>query len=507
MKVTFDGREFVAICSYDEREIPRRAGFEWNPTLKYWRTSKFSAVYRLKKYCDKSALKKLEAECRLVIDETALFKIRYPLGLSLQEHQVEAVQFALRRNYSYLALDPGLGKTPVACCILNVLKQPAIYICPAFLQTNVEEEFKRWSNWTPWVSRLSLGTSPPDVLVVPDSLLARPETAEVIRQFVRFWVMDKNKAPVLFVDEAHRFKEPGAKRTIALLEYAKHFGRVVFMSGTPTPNGRPKELYAIFSTFCPELIDFKDYWRFGLRYCGAVKTPFGWNFDGATNVSELHERIKPFYLRIRKSDIATKLPPKLEELVLVDGERPKAIIDNDERCLLVMKSDGSFRPPMDDEAFATYWKDLGRAKVKPGLQHVKAILEETDEAVIVFAHHIQVVKDIFAELLRYDPLSITAETKNDERMDIAKKFQEEPKHRVLVASIRAAGIGFTLTKASRVVFVETSPVPADNDQAADRAHRIGQTETVLVQYLVFKNSFERKRLAALMKKNSARAKL
>lgn len=505
--MTFDGREFVAQCSFDERDIPKRAGFEWNATKKQWRTSKFSAVYATKQYCDASALLKLETECRLKIEDLPSSRLTYPLGLTLQEHQVMAVKFALTRNYSYLALDPGLGKTPVAVCILNVLKTPAIYICPAFLQTNTEEEFKRWSTWEPWVSRLSLGTSPPDVLVIPDSFLARAETEEVIKQFVAFWRNQKGLEPVLFVDEAHRFKEPETKRSISMLATSELFKKVVFLSGTPTPNGRPRELYSILSTFCPELIDFKTYWQFGLRYCKPVKTPFGWNFDGATNVSELHDKIRPFYLRVRKEDVADKLPPKLEELVLVDGERPKALIDIDDQCLKAMRSDGSFRSPMDDEAFGTYWRALGRAKVKPAVHHIRAILDETEESVLVFAHHTQVLKDLYAELVKYDPLTITAETPNDERMEVARKFQTDPARRLLGASIKAAGIGFTLTKATRVVFVETSPVPADNDQASDRAHRIGQTSTVLVQFLVFKNSFERRRLSALMKKNSARAKI
>jgi SNF2 family DNA or RNA helicase len=70
----------------------------------------------------------------------------------------------------------------------------------------------------------------------------------------------------------------------------------------------------------------------------------------------------------------------------------------------------------------------------------------------------------------------------------------------VIGNYKAMGVGFTLTRATRVIFVEYSWNPAENEQAADRAHRIGQTETVFVQYMVYKDSVDKKVIERILKK-------
>ncbi len=74
---------------------------------------------------------------------------------------------------------------------------------------------------------------------------------------------------------------------------------------------------------------------------------------------------------------------------------------------------------------------------------------------------------------------------------------------MLIGNYLAMGIGFTLTKATRGLFVEFSWVPGENEQAGDRMHRIGQTGSVHIQYMVYKNSIDKKVIEALLRKRKA----
>ncbi len=97
---------------------------------------------------------------------------------------------------------------------------------------------------------------------------------------------------------------------------------------------------------------------------------------------------------------------------------------------------------------------------------------------------------------------ITGDVLKAKRQPLVDEFQKNPKRRLLIGNIEACGLGFTLTKATRVLFVEFSWVDGQNGQASDRAHRIGQNQSVLVQYVVLKDSFDRQRMETLLRKRA-----
>lgn len=426
-------------------------------------------------------------------------KINSPKGLTPYPFQEDAVRFALARKNSYLALDPGLGKTICAALILSTWNDMQVtnglYICPPFLTRDAEEKLRAWGNFE--VARYP--TDKPfyrGVLIMPDSHLIRPEALEAIQNL--FMVKGVERY-VLVVDEAHRYKNESAKRTKALLrKIFTSFHRTVFMSGTPLSN-RPMELYSILNAAAPETIDRMTRFEYGMRFCAGFEGQWGWDFSGASNMRELAARVKPkFLLRTKKADVLTELPPKIEELFVMGGDEPQALTKLTAHAVGALPKDDT---PIKEEIVrelqtvgdphvASYRRLLGLAKVKEAAEIIKGILEDSEESILVFAIHTEVIAELQKKLARNTPLVVTGSTSMSERHMRVQAFQAGAS-RLFIGNIQAAGVGITLTKATRVIFVEASWVPAENDQAADRCHRIGQRDSVLVQYLCFRNSLDR----------------
>lgn len=440
------------------------------------------------------------------------------------EHQKEAIRFGIETTPCYLGLDPGLGKTPVAATISRAIQGFTAFITPPSLIENVKEE---WSRWCPEARVAQYGGrktdySKIDMLIIPDSILG-PIIYYFLHGLLNFKKAKDKKPTLLFIDEAHRFTNDKAIRTSALLGEKKGsgiieaFDRVIYMSGTPRPN-RPMELYPILSRSAPECIDYMNRFQFGKKYCEGkqvqirfgAKPKWAWDFSGESNIEELARRViypkGPFMLRLRKDRI--KLPPKLEEtfvfsrtmsprLASLDkgiGEAYEDIAD-----LVKAEMGGKAGLKASELHLATYRRLLGIEKVKPAAEYVSTLLTETQENILIFAAHKDVVSGLSMELMEWLPIVVTGETPMKKRQGFVKEFQAG-KSRLFIANYDAMGVGHTLTKATRVIFVEYSWNPAKNEQAADRAHRIGQTETVYVQYMVYKDSVDKKVIERILKK-------
>ena len=141
-----------------------------------------------------------------------------PKGLKLKDHQPAALRFALERNRSYLGLDPGLGKTIIAALTAAANKRAIVYLSPPFLIENIKAEFETWA---PKLKVCVYGAkgkrvvspSKANVLLVPDSIILRDSFFEDVCEFIR---MFGEYDSLLIVDEAHRYKDEGAKRTQVL---------------------------------------------------------------------------------------------------------------------------------------------------------------------------------------------------------------------------------------------------------------------------------------------------
>lgn len=475
MRVIFENGKFTCHCSFDERFIAQDAGFTWDEKVRKWTTYSEKIAARLRQFCDEGTLKRLAG---ILITEHQLCSsnISIPRGFKLHSFQKEAIRFALSRNRSYLGLDPGLGKTVCAAVITETLKpRVAIYICPPFLVSTVQEEFCKWAPTS-------------QILICPDSKL-------------KHFIGSTLPIDLLIVDEAHRFKTDTSYRTKYLFETftprAKH---MVFMSGTPMPNS-PIELFPILSNAAPECINFRNKFDYALRYCAAYKTHFGWDYSGHSHLDELRQNIMPkFMLRMKKEDVLKELPPKIESLVILESKMPARLARMDRELLKHFSPEDLHKYLAPNGHIATYRKELGIAKVPFAVSFIKSILEETEESILIFAIHKDVIHALDEELCTFMPYVVTGDTPMDERHRFVAEFQNSSHRRVFLGNIQACGTGFTLTKATRVIFVEFAWTPSDNDQASDRAHRIGQKDSVLVNFLVYRNSVDRAVLETILKK-------
>lgn len=505
MRLEFRNNVFIASCSFIERNIPREAGFKWNPHARVWYTNSIRVAAGLRDYATPEAENKLSERLINVSPWTA------PLPSQSKDflpHQIPALDFVLTRSASYLALDPGLGKTPIAAVAASALfhyeagLMACVYVTPPFLVRNVEREFKRWAPDLK-VGVLNSKTSEHDhkrvhVLLLPDTFVAQAWTPLVLKEF-----LGDLPARLLIVDEAHRFKNDTAQRTRELVGtngVFKLFNRSVCLSGTPMPN-RPIELFTVLNAFAPEVIGFREKIDYAKRYCAATYTDMGWDMSGASNLDELRKAMVapegPYMLRMTKALL--NLPPKIEQVFLLSADMPSKVAPLDQAVSKILDGEDTMRDDLANlsgldpaalQQVSVYRRVLGEYKAKDVLPFIKSILEETNEAIIVFAYHRQAIDTLATGLKEYQPFIITGDTPQAKRDAQVVEFRDNKARRLFIGNYLAMGVGFPMQRADRVVFVEYSWVPGENQQASDRPHRIGRTETVLVQYVTYAGSLD-----------------
>jgi SWI/SNF-related matrix-associated actin-dependent regulator 1 of chromatin subfamily A len=285
--------------------------------------------------------------------------------------------------------------------------------------------------------------------------------------------------------------------------------RRLFLTGTPILN-RPKEIWSLISSLDP--VTYNSYYRFAYRYCGAHKGRFGFDDTGATNLDELQNKLRStIMVRRLKVDVLKDLPAKRRQIIEFPKNGATVQIDNEVKVMSkameqlhhlrvaveLSKASDDINVYKDavnklrDGASAAFQeiaiarRDTAVAKIPYVIEHLK----NCSGKVIVFAHH-HVVIDALYESLGKEAVKVTGSVNMTARQEAVDRFQNDPSCLFFIGNIKAAGVGITLTAASHVVFAEITYTPADLLQAEDRAHRIGQKESVLVQHLVLEGSID-----------------
>lgn len=462
-----------------------------------------------------------------------------PEGLSYMPFQKAGIEFAFERPNIMIADEMGLGKTIQALGIINMDDSitDVLIVCPASLKLNWKRECEKWlvrdhavaviPNGDEWYLPTMTDTR---IVVINYELLKKHEPR--IRDV---------KWGVIIVDEAHYLKNPGAQRTKALLGGGQGKGkakappigsrRFIALTGTPIPN-KPIEIFPLLNRISPE--DFPSYWSFGKRY-GGGKMGFGgrMDFSGASHLEDLQRILRGRGIMVRrlKRDVLADLPPKVRQIIeippMADMKRKlneqTRIWSLHEDTINKLKARKIMAEANEDiEEFRGIARDL-RDGIKVGFaemskiraeiallkapyvnQHIADALHDTNK-VIIMCHHRALLAEILAYLAKNKITAVTVHggiINKAKRQEAVDQFQNDPSVRAFVGTIKAAGVGLTLTAASVVIFAEQDWTPGNIDQAEDRAHRIGQKNSVLIQHLVMEDSLD----STMIKRTISKAK-
>lgn len=556
MKLRYSKKAEVFYCeaSYQERHAPKQAGFwfHWARSDKcrdgldcnlckaglgkVWWSPREACAARLVEYADDDAKEQLAGHIETVEKSKATdngdVNIPKPDGLDYLPFQKAGIAYALDREATLIGDEMGLGKTIQGLGVINgddSIKTVMI-IVPASLRINWKREAEKWLVRDFAIHVVEKNVEVPadaDIVIVNFDMLK----GKVLQS------IESRKFDLLIVDECHKVKNPKAKRTKTVLGYydrdakervpglVDNCKRRVFLTGTPFLN-RPIEIQPIAGALDPR--QFGNFFTFAKRYCNAHRGRYGWDFSGASNLAELQERLRgSVMVRRLKKDVLTELPPKRRQVItLARNGAAKAVkaeakaFEKHEAELERLRQDVDLAHAAgnDDEykAAVAKLKDAAQlafteisaarkavavAKLPSVFEHLDSMIDSGIEKLIVFAHHHEVV-DKLMEHLGDKAVKLTGRDKQDDRQDAVDRFQNDDSVQVFVGSIQAAGVGLTLTASANVVFVELDWVPANVTQAEDRAHRIGQTNHVLVQHLVVDGSLDARMAQVLVHKQN-----
>jgi SWI/SNF-related matrix-associated actin-dependent regulator 1 of chromatin subfamily A len=311
-------------------------------------------------------------------------------------------------------------------------------------------------------------------------------------------VADKYEPDLIIVDESHKLKNPATLRSRYILGdiQVKWRGLIerapsLFLTGTPTPNGRPNELWPVVFRCAPEVVDYLKYFPFVRRFCEWYNDGNEIIVTGARNTEELYARLRGsgFMVRREMDDVLTDLPPLRYKMVVFPPNSYTRTVLNKETAFSVEEILAHGEPV--GTSYPTIRKEMGLAKLPQVIDYIKEVLDNGVAKVVVFAHHVDVVHGLLHGLKSYNPTAVLGATPPKRRDKNIFAFQNDPTVRVFIGN-EAAEEGITLTAAADIVEVEFEWVPGKEDQRPRRLRRIGQLRPVVVHQLVVQNSIDAK---------------
>jgi SWI/SNF-related matrix-associated actin-dependent regulator of chromatin subfamily A-like protein 1 len=418
--------------------------------------------------------------------------------------QKSGIAYGIEKKRVLIGDHPGLGKTMQSIAIIDTVKAyPCLVVCPSIVKENWAREWEMWvgkkamiltdTNKHTW-HMFAQGKNIFGDAVKTDIFITNYESIK------KFFVIDINyddkkkfkSKDVVFdsrinifksviFDESHRLKETTSNQTKFCLGLAQNKEYRLLLSGTPIVN-RTRDLMpqlAILGT----LNNFGGLKGYTERFCAGYDS-------GQSNLKELNYKLKKtcFYMRT-KQEVNLQLPDRIFSVVKCNLTTRKEYND-------ALKDLGSYLKEYKQATDQQIKKSLrGEVMVRIGvLKNISARgkINEVNEyisdmianeqKVIVFVHQTEIA-DILLKLYP-NALTILGRDKTSDRQKNIDNFQSDPNKLLIIVSIKAAGVGITLTAASNCCFVDLAWHYADTDQCISRAHRIGAKNTVNATFFI-----------------------
>ena len=323
---------------------------------------------------------------------------------------------------------------------------------------------------------------------------------------------------LMVIDESTTIKNPTAKRTKAILNLSKETKYRRILTGSPVTKS-PLDLYSQCAFLNEHLLGFSSYYTFRNRYAQMIERNFGGRrvqiVASYRRLDELAETLKPFSYRILKED-CLDLPPKIymkREIELTD-EQKKAYTTMKSMALAQVNGKMATAPHVLTQLMRLHQITCGHFKADDGtiqefknnrMKELLDLLEEMEGKVIIWANYIydieQIVKTIGQEYGEDSIVEYYGAIESKKRQINIEKFQDpKSKARFFVGNPQTGGYGITLTAASNVIYYSNGYDLEKRLQSEDRAHRIGQKQSVTYVDLIAKGTVDDKIVKALRKK-------
>lgn len=413
-------------------------------------------------------------------------------------HQKESIGFLKGHQRAILADDMGLGKSFSAVgAAMETGATHKLIVCPKHLTPNWKREVQFFTD---------------NVVVIKDGKYKWQQAEYIILNYEKVGkYLEDIKAlgiKVIIADEAHALKNA---KTLRAKTFAKLIARskayIWLLTGTPIAN-RPIDYFNLLKICRHPLTIEQGRWtpmdnawvRFGKRFCAGKHSGFGWDFNGASNVQELHDQTKEYVLR-RTKETHLDLPDKSVYPIYIDLENRKGydlVVEeayqkrweavNDEESELFGKD------PLAAESLVTLSivrKFLAYEKINDG-STVNIINEARTEGkkVVVFTNYTAVI-DALLEEYGDSCTFLDGRIKSDEEKQAhVDKFNEDPTCEIMVCNYKVGKMGWNLVAGRVCVMNDINWSPEANMQAQDRIYRIGQLFSVNIVYPTYEGTIE-----------------
>jgi SNF2 family DNA or RNA helicase len=444
---------------------------------------------------------------------------KLPPGRELWDYQKATLDYLLARGGGIDGDQPGLGKTPTAIAFCNEVEATRVLvIVPASVRIQWGERIREWST----IPRVNVNV----MLKVKDGIHPTAHyqviSYEAARNPAIIRAIAKGEWDVLICDEAHKMKNIEALTTRAVLgntrgEYqhgeikmpaiAKYCKHKLALTGTLLLN-RPSECYVLFRHFDHEAIDFLSEDQFKERYNkqADMKTIEGKRFklESTSLENELQNRLRVNIMaRHEKKDVLTYMkPPRYSIVKCQENGAVKGALDVE--GMLGLSID-EIQTTKDFEILghiAEARRLMGLALAPQIIDYASDFLEGSEEKLVIFGWHLDVLATIEQGLSRFGTVAIHGGKSPNARQQAVDDFIGKAHTRVCVSNLLAGGEGVDgLQKVcSRCYIAEPDWVPARNEQAVSRLDRIGQTELVNAEIFVAPGSISEKILVRALEK-------
>ncbi len=438
-------------------------------------------------------------------------KVPSTFKADLRDYQTEGFKWLARLSHwgvgACLADDMGLGKTIEALSIIleKAPKGPTLIVAPVSVCMNWETEAERFA---PTLNFISLVTGNRekiiknlksfDLLVISYGLLQQANISKMI---------SKINFQTIVLDEAQAIKNFTTKRSQAAMNLKGEFKLIT--TGTPIEN-HLGELWNLFRFINPGFLGSLSH--FNKNFAAPIE-----KYQDRNARRQLKKLIQPFMLRRTKNQVLEELPPRTDILLNVELSAEEMAVYEALRRQAIEKLENKDMPPGQKhlQIFAEIMK-LRRACCNTSLVLPDTALASSkltvfgnllDELMLnkhkalvfsQFVDHLKIIREYVKEKgISYQYFDgSTTQKERKKRVDAFQSGESD----IFLISLKAGGLGLNLTAADYVIHMDPWWNPAVEDQASDRAHRIGQKRPVTVYRLVVKNTIEEKIVALHQKK-------